>query len=174
MKPLTNAQKTWIVDRVGQWLVVSGHDTNGDAEASHSSLLWRLLSGEEPLPDPPPTYFRRPDYELAEGRPTLCEISCHGDTLVVNQDGRWERLTVCLLRFKPSRQVYRALTAGHDFLPDGNGWTRAAVLVRVNVNEEEMQNAEYRTGDVEGADEGTVATAGGDAATGGDNRDAGA
>lgn len=42
------------------------------ADAVHSSLLRRLLSGKKVLPKPPPKRFSCPDYKLAEGE--VCDV----------------------------------------------------------------------------------------------------
>lgn len=39
------------------------------ADVDHSSLLRRLLNGDEPLPKPPPRRFSYPDYALGMGEP---------------------------------------------------------------------------------------------------------
>ncbi len=39
-----------------------------DADALHSALLRRLLSGKEPLPEPPPLRHSYPDYAAVEDK----------------------------------------------------------------------------------------------------------
>lgn len=62
------------------------------ADADHSSLLKRLLAGEEPLPEPPPLAFSYPWCELIEkGQERPFEVYESGfdpDILIVDQ-GAW-------------------------------------------------------------------------------------
>jgi hypothetical protein len=67
------------------------------AEAGHSALLRRLLSGKEPLPAPPPRAFSYPNYGLIESglddraeawRPERHQVLLDGDpdkVVVINQ-----------------------------------------------------------------------------------------
>lgn len=90
MEPLTDEQIMFVRRQVGRWLRVRAADPSkpnqrgpvmlmlntraGDdeavralynqlsADADHSALLWRLLSGKEPLPEPPPLEHSYPVY----------------------------------------------------------------------------------------------------------------
>ena len=59
----------WIRGRVGLWLELKqkfeGHSLDEcdlQADAAHSALLFRLLSGKEPLPEPPKLEMGYPMY----------------------------------------------------------------------------------------------------------------
>lgn len=67
----TPEQIEWARHRVARWFEVR-HEWEKRpvpttfnqlaADALHSALLYRLLSGKEPLPEPPPLYMGYPDY----------------------------------------------------------------------------------------------------------------
>ena len=66
----TRVQYIAIRDAVIEWIRVArkeGYEpiaswTNAEAEVWHSALLYRLLSGDEPLEPKPPLRFSYPDY----------------------------------------------------------------------------------------------------------------
>lgn len=81
MEPLTEEQIAFARRQVARWLRIKFHwegsnfGTNGGdrwkdvpqvgalvPDADHSALLWRLLSGKEPLPEPPPLDHAYPVY----------------------------------------------------------------------------------------------------------------
>lgn len=66
---LTPDQINWVIRRIAKWVqVLEDHETlPNSADVTHSSLLYRLLSGKEPLPVAPPRSFSRPNYALGEG-----------------------------------------------------------------------------------------------------------
>ncbi len=68
---------------VGQWINLHTRHLGRpptDVDADHSSLLFRLLEGKEPLPQPPPRAYSYPWYSLVEtGGPELCEAYPHFD-----------------------------------------------------------------------------------------------
>ena len=63
------------------------------ADIDHSALLNRLLSGKEPLPEPPPLFFGYPAYQLEEGEPhVVSSIFYHfndRNCLIINQGNGW-------------------------------------------------------------------------------------
>lgn len=67
---MTDEESRRVVECVSQWMRIY-HKNKGkypnDMDADHSALLRRLLSGEKPLPNPPPLRYSYPDYKLAEG-----------------------------------------------------------------------------------------------------------
>jgi len=65
--PLIPAQIENARHCVGRWLDIGGN-TRSSADADHSALLYRLLSGKNALPKPPPLRMSSPWYELAEGQ----------------------------------------------------------------------------------------------------------
>lgn len=75
MQELTEEQKSFVRIQVGTWLRVRRETSipgmpiyaPSEADAHHSCLLWRLLSGKEPLPKAPPRSYSCPDYALGEG-----------------------------------------------------------------------------------------------------------
>jgi len=71
---LSNSQIHYAIKRVGLWLdKIKSKPSSADAD--HSALLFRVLSGKDPLPKPPPCRMSRPWYELGEGNP----IELHSD-----------------------------------------------------------------------------------------------
>lgn len=82
--PLTTHQVQWALHQVARWLYTRSQWEHHTAppraglnpqvlsqigiDADHSGLLYRLLSGKDPLPHPPPTSFSRPDYARVEGK----------------------------------------------------------------------------------------------------------
>jgi hypothetical protein len=75
MEPLTPEQVAFARRQVGRWMRLKGeHEQRGTdelrmwlrgqgaADADHSALLWRLLEGKEPLPEPPPLEHAYPVY----------------------------------------------------------------------------------------------------------------
>lgn len=63
---LSHAQIHYVIKRLGLWLDIIGTGPSS-ADADHSALLQRVLSGKDPLPKPPPTKMSTPWYELGEG-----------------------------------------------------------------------------------------------------------
>ena len=64
---LSNVQIHYAIKRVGLWLDTV-RSVKSSADADHSALLYRVLSGKDPLPKPPPTKMSSPWYELGEGK----------------------------------------------------------------------------------------------------------
>ena len=83
MEPLTPEQIAFVRRQVSRWLGIkfkwegSNFGQSGQPgdrwkdipqigalipDADHSALLWRLLEGKEPLPEPPPLKHAYPDY----------------------------------------------------------------------------------------------------------------
>lgn len=63
---LSKIQIYFAKHKVGRWLDIGGNTRTGP-DADHSALLFRLLSGKEPLPKAPPKRMSYPWYELGEG-----------------------------------------------------------------------------------------------------------
>ncbi len=73
LKSLTNEQRYAVIYAMEEAANIRGGFNSADI--SHSSLLWRLLTGEPPLEKVPPKSFSYPNYELAEGKEeTILEI----------------------------------------------------------------------------------------------------
>lgn len=76
MEKLTDEQIQFVRMSIGTWLRVRRDDSEpgvplhcpSEADAHHSALLWRLLSGKAPLPKAPPRSYSSPDYDLGEGK----------------------------------------------------------------------------------------------------------
>lgn len=77
MTSLTYEQKLLAIEAFSRWLEIYAQHSEkapiGEEaafqiriDADHSALLFRLLSGKEPLPVPPPTYMSRPWHSLIE------------------------------------------------------------------------------------------------------------
>lgn len=80
--PLTLAQIEFVLRQASRWLEIKEQEeyvgrkrkySDGEfsqlrADVSHSALLRRLLSGKEPLEEPPPLEHSYPDYEAVEGK----------------------------------------------------------------------------------------------------------
>ena len=87
---LLGAMRLWIetvrkIDRYGiEWLP-------SDVDMLKSRLFWRIRSGKQPLPEPPPTAYSCPWYELIEDdRPHWAYdmwVNPHGDTCAISQCG---------------------------------------------------------------------------------------
>lgn len=63
------------------------------ADIDHSALLNRLLSGKEPLPEPPPLFYGYPCYGLEEGEQIVVGSLFHdrsNNRVVINQNRDWE------------------------------------------------------------------------------------
>jgi hypothetical protein len=59
-------QSMFAAHKVGEWLDIAGN-TKSSADATHSALLQRLLSGKPALEKAPPCNMSYPWYELGEG-----------------------------------------------------------------------------------------------------------
>jgi hypothetical protein len=97
---------------VSAWIQIRNENEHGaptSADADHSSLLWRLLSGKPPLPFAPPCRFSYPDYELAEGKPVCIHDVWHhpGGSVVIDQSPEWEPAGENLYRHLPTGEIYR-------------------------------------------------------------------
>ena len=111
MKNLTDEDIRWIIGRVTTYVDVAGGSI-GTPGPSHSALLYRLLSGKEPLPVPPPKSYSRPDYDIGEGRPVVVNFFEHIEGEVTVNQCRYKLIekesdTVYLLEYEPSGQRFR-------------------------------------------------------------------
>lgn len=101
------------------------------ADITHSSLLYRLLSGLSPLDKAPPLSFSRPDYALGEGKPCLvgsiyehpgmayCDKQGNIFELAINQHlgWRWIDKEKGILQYKNGDEyIYRELDKSHGIL----------------------------------------------------------
>lgn len=70
--PITKCQRKTL-EAVATWMEIRARTAEPNArwpnpaDIVHSALLRRLLEGKKPTPEPPPTRFSYPDYELATG-----------------------------------------------------------------------------------------------------------
>lgn len=82
-----------VLDAVKTWLDIldkTGHGSPTPADVDHSGLLYRLLNGKPPLPEPPPRSFSYPWYSLIEnGEETAQGREVDQKYFVVNQ-ARWD------------------------------------------------------------------------------------
>lgn len=101
---------------VAEWMRICDDNKRGcgPADASHSALLYRLLSGEKPLKVPPPKRYSYPCYSLGEGLKTeIQEIredpERYGDNVVIDQhkDWKWVDKEKGWLIHLPTCEVYR-------------------------------------------------------------------
>ncbi len=70
--PLSQSQIDWAMDRMAKWWEIRqglGRSVHSPSDVAKSHLLARLLSGAEPMPDPPPTFGGAPWYEVMESGP---------------------------------------------------------------------------------------------------------
>jgi hypothetical protein len=121
---LTDRQINFAVRCASQWIEIYRHKQDHGptaADADHSSLLRRLLSGKPALPDPPPLRYSYPDYGLAEGEPTeVREVwdrdpARDGDVIdecggvVIDQGGDWDWADKAagMLVHRPTGHTYR-------------------------------------------------------------------
>lgn len=84
MRSATNEEQIKTLEAVCTWIetaakagvdVFKGGPMQFRANMWHSSLLNRLLSGRQPLAEPPPIRYSYPNYELAEGQE--CIVGVH-------------------------------------------------------------------------------------------------
>lgn len=78
---------------VGLWLELRQTDWPGAptrADAEHSALLTRLLSGKKALPKPPPLAFAYPWYDIVEtGKAAVTAFWVDSKKLTINQNLGW-------------------------------------------------------------------------------------
>lgn len=72
MRDLTHEEICWIISKMETYIDLAGGSV-GVPDPSHSALLYRLLSGKDPLPIAPPKSYSRPNYHLGEGSPCVVE-----------------------------------------------------------------------------------------------------
>lgn len=99
VESLTREEALYAMKCVEQWLwikEVEQQPTNSP-DATHSSLLLWLLTGNKPLPKPPPTIMSRPHHGLASGEP----VKLNGPPIPIGSEGnkvwRWIDHNNCLL-----------------------------------------------------------------------------
>lgn len=67
---VTERKVDWMIARIEEWHTIRERYAEGNpsiADAGHSALLRRLLSGHSALEYPPPRSFSYPNYRVAEG-----------------------------------------------------------------------------------------------------------
>jgi len=120
---LTQEQIDFAVRCMARYINVRedhGHGLPNSADVDHSSLLRRLLSGKQPLEQPPPKRYSYPDYDLAEGKegeirelwerdddhPLMREDGGH---VVIDQHPywEWEDREKKILRYVPTGDLYQ-------------------------------------------------------------------
>lgn len=87
----TNEEILWIQRRIKQWMEICDENgrSYGPSDATHSSLLVRLLSGKPALENPPPVRFSYPDYSLSEYKAVeVSEVDL--EHLIIDQCIDWE------------------------------------------------------------------------------------
>jgi hypothetical protein len=108
--------QAWFAQRcVAEWMRICGENNRScsPADATHSSLLARLLSGGKALPKPPPKSHSYPNYELGEGNPAeIMEIWEKDNDVCIDQSltWRWIDKEKGLLFHVPSEEKYRYWT----------------------------------------------------------------
>lgn len=72
MKKLTSKRVDWIINQIVEWYRIRNEngitDNPSSPDVDHSSLLRRLLAGEEAFEYPPPRNHSYPDYYAASGK----------------------------------------------------------------------------------------------------------
>ena len=71
LRRLSPDTKRTVMDAVREWARIAQHEgyapitewRNFDAEVWHSALLWRILNGDRPYVEKPPTRHSYPDYD---------------------------------------------------------------------------------------------------------------
>lgn len=85
-----------LIDCIVTWLAIKAQNAQpgwnhapSHADFSKSRLFWRLRTGQRPLPEPPPTAFSCPWYEVVEipGPHDCFEVWFDGDKAIINQCG---------------------------------------------------------------------------------------
>jgi len=74
-------QSNFAAQKVGEWLDIGGN-TRSSADATHSALLQRLLSGKPALEKAPPLNMSYPWYELGEGNKIELDPDSNKETTV--------------------------------------------------------------------------------------------
>lgn len=101
---------------VAEWIRIYwdkyGHGPSS-ADADHSALLFRLLSGKKALPVAPPTTFSYPNYTLGEGRPyEVFESHVTKDGTVVIDQSLWRQESDGTLVWPETGERYRWQSLG--------------------------------------------------------------
>jgi hypothetical protein len=111
--PLEIEQRITAVHAVTAWISIKHEQGQGvtEADAAHSSLLDWLLAGNEPLPNPPPVLYSRPNHRLALGEP--CKLMdppadfLGGKVLIAgNSQWKWFSKKDGTLKHLPSGDIY--------------------------------------------------------------------
>lgn len=94
MNPLERDQIGFVFQQVSKWLRILEDNKKGcptSADADHSALLNRLLSGKQEFKNPPPLFFGYPAYDLEEGNAVVVlSVSNHPAIgLCINQGRGW-------------------------------------------------------------------------------------
>lgn len=119
MLSLGNFQSTFVAQKVGEWLDIGGN-TRSYADATHSALLKRLLSGIPALEKAPPLYHSYPWYELGEGNkieldPTWDnEVTVNGTKVHFGNSGPFEWVDQLngIVVYPPSGEHFRVWKEG--------------------------------------------------------------
>lgn len=98
MTPLTDEQIGFAIKAMSRYISILEEQRKPSptrADVDHSALLNRLLSGKEPLPEPPPLFYGYPAYLLEEGEPNVAKVHCDKTTgrIIINQGGGWQAET---------------------------------------------------------------------------------
>lgn len=103
-------------------LAESGRGSPSIADIDHSALLDRLLHGEKLLPIPAPTFMSYPCYELGDGESVVVafvyDYTQKPGMVVINQNGDFEKLDNCTVRYTITGEVFRF----DKPFPDGKPW----------------------------------------------------
>lgn len=133
MEPLTEEQIYFVMKQMERWICIRERDENlrdkpvTFADPTHSGLLFRLLSGKDPLPFPPPCNGSRPDYDLATGAKIKVNSFSDGDYgLHINSDYyEWVDRPHDLCRHPKSGMLFKITREMKDFHIPGEDITTA-------------------------------------------------
>ena len=124
-KPLEHDQIGFAIRQVSKWLRILQDNEKGcptSADADHSALLNRLLSGKKEFPKPPPLFFSYPAYSLEEGEAVVVlSVTNHPAIgFCINQGRGWKPKTTLnenntgIVIYEPTGDIYRLFMGEYE------------------------------------------------------------
>ncbi len=112
-------QSSFAAHKVGEWLNIGGN-TRSSADATHSALLQRFLSGKPALEKAPPLNMSYPWYELGEGNKIELdpdfnnEVTVNGTKVSFGNTGpfQWVNQREGIVVYPPSGEHFRVWKEG--------------------------------------------------------------
>lgn len=116
---LSPIQSSYAIKRIGLWLDTVKY-AKSSADADHSALLFRVLSGKDPLPKRPPLKNACPWYELGEGNKIELdpnfdnEVTVNGTKVTFGNAGpfEWVNQREGLVVYPPSGENFKVWKEG--------------------------------------------------------------